>query len=481
MTYRRASSAVLAAEALQARSLVIVFAALLGLCLALLTAAPAAAAPISDEEVQRHSFNLIFGDTEERDAAVEALTARGKPDVAAALILALRYHRVESDRYAGVLRQLTGGEGRTWFDWMLWQQKHPEVKPHPSFGVFKLTTLLRIDRRFESFIGPYILEPEAQKIRLEEITWGGVQVDGIPPLDNPDRIPAAEADYLLDDDLVFGVEINGDARAYPLRILGWHEMFNEVIGGVPVALAYCTLCGSGILYETQVEGREEPLILSSSGLLYRSNKLMYDRQTESLWNQFTGRPVSGPLRDSGIELKVRPVAITSWAEWRRANPETTVLSLDTGHNRDYGSGVVYRDYFASPDLMFPALVDETELLQKDYVFGVRGLAESRAWPLSAFAEEMVINDAVGSRELVLLGDPVTRTVRAYERRGQTFAKGEGPDVLRGPEGGAWRVTEAALEGPGGERLPRVPGHIAYWFAWDGYWGTGSSLYPAPRG
>ena len=97
-------------------------------------------------------------------------------------------------------------------------------------------------------------------------------------------IAAGDADYLRDDDLVFGVEINGDIRAYPLRIMGWHEMFNEVIGGVPVALAYCTLCGAGILFETAVEGRDEPFVFSTSGFLYRSNKLMYDRQTESMWN-----------------------------------------------------------------------------------------------------------------------------------------------------------------------------------------------------
>ena len=115
-----------------------------------------------------------------------------------------------------------------------------------------------------------------------------------------------------DDELVFGVEINGDARAYPLRILDWHEMFNDVVGGVPVALAYCTLCGSGILCETLLPPRSERLIFGSSGFLYRSNKLMYDHQTHSLWDQVTGRPIVGPLTGSGIELKVRPVAITSW-------------------------------------------------------------------------------------------------------------------------------------------------------------------------
>ena len=107
--------------------------------------------------------------------------------------------------------------------------------------------------------------------------------------------PASAASYLNPDDPVFGVEINGDARAYPLRIANWHEMVNDVVGGVPVSLAYCTLCGSGILFDGRVAGRAEPFTFGSSGLLYRSNKLMYDRQTDSLWEQLAGHPVTGSL------------------------------------------------------------------------------------------------------------------------------------------------------------------------------------------
>ena len=234
---------------------------------------------------------------------------------------------------------------------MLWQEAHPEIEPHKSYRLIKLEVFRLIDPDFLRFLGEERSDPDEMDIRLEEITWGGVAADGIPSLDSPTMIPAEAADYLLETDLVFGIEINGDARAYPLRIMGWHEMFNDVIGGVPVALAYCTLCGSGILFETTVEGREMPLVFGSSGFLYRSNKLMFDRETDSLWNQFTGRPVTGPLRDSGIALKIRPVAITSWAHWRETQSRiATVLSLETGYRRNYGSGVVYQDYFASPGI-----------------------------------------------------------------------------------------------------------------------------------
>ncbi len=376
----------------------------------------------SDEDAATLSRSVVFGSSRELVDAVGALKARGKPDVAAALILALRYRRRETAELSRALQALTGHDAVGWFDWMVWQEAHPEIRPHPSFAELKREMLSRIDPEFLRFF-PDQATLDGMKIRLEEVTWGGVRVDGIPSLDFPTLISAGEANYLLDDDLVFGVEINGDARAYPLRIMGWHEMFNEVIGGVPLALAYCTLCGAGILFETKLEDREEPFVFGSSGLLYRSNKLMFDRQTDSLWNQFTGRPVSGPLVDSGIELKIRPVAITSWQRWRDRHPDSKVLSMETGFIRDYGPGVVYRDYFASAELMFPAVVDQRRFRQKDYVFGIRDVGRAKAWPLAAFAGGAVINDAIGPRELVLIGDQATRTVRAYERRGQIFEPG----------------------------------------------------------
>lgn len=437
-------------------------------------------APLTDDQIAGLSIAVIMADGQSLQAALDALVERGNTDIASTLVLALRYQGADNDKIVAAFQKLTGSDAANWFDAMLWQEEHPEIEPHPSYREVKVTVLQLIDEDFGRFLGDERALPENLDIRLEEITWGGVQVDGIPSLDNPDRIPAAEADYLKDDDLVFGVEIAGDARAYPLRIMGWHEMFNEVIGGVPVALAYCTLCGSGILFETHVEGREKPFVFGSSGLLYRSNKLMFDRETDSLWNQFTGQPVSGPLKDSGIELKIRPVAITTWAAWRQRHPQTTVLSLETGYRRDYGSGVVYRDYFSSPDLMFPTLVRNEQMVKrKDYVFGIREPGAAKAWPLTAFAGGKVINDKVGERAVVLVGDAATRTVRAYDRGEAEFSDAGRPDRLNGP-GGEWTVAEEMLSGPDGAKLARVPGHIAYWFAWDGYLGVRSELYQPGR-
>jgi len=426
--------------------------------------------------VRELSTRTLYAEDETRLEALKTLADRGNPDGLATLILSLRYRNDYEAEVLKTVRAVTGADIKDWFGAMLWQEAHPEVTPHPSYREIKLSLFKRIYHEFGRFLDDELSLPENLKIRLEEITWGGVRVDGIPSLDNPKRIPAAEATYLRADDLVFGVSVNGDSRAYPLRIMGWHEMFNEVIGGVPLALAYCTLCGSGILFETLVPPREKPLIFGSSGFLYRSNKLMFDRETDSLWNQFTGKPVSGPLRDSGIELKIRPVVITTWKDWLDRHPDTTVLSLDTGHRRDYGSGVVYKRYFDSPDLMFPVVVEnEDQVKRKDYVFGVRTAGGAKAWPVTAFEGGAVINDSVGLLNVVLVGDASGRTVRAYERGERDFSAGSNAENLIAADQ-TWKVTEDALVGPDGARLGRVAGHIAYWFAWDGYLGTRSDLY-----
>ncbi len=439
------------------------FAAAFVACMSFSAPAPIAL-PVS--EVSSHAFELLSPLAEKRLSAVEWFKKRGKKDAVPALIFTLRFSEVGREQIVEALESLTGErKAKTWYQWMKWQETHKEIKPFSGFAALKAALYSRVDPSF----GLFLHDGVKHEIRLEEITWGGVVKDGIPALTNPKLLSVEQAKYITNDELVFGVSINGDVRAYPLRMLDWHEMFNDVIGGVPVSLAYCTLCGSGILFETTVEGRDMPFIFGSSGFLYRSNKLMYDAQTHSLWNQFTGRPVVGKLTGSGIELKTRPVTITRWADWLRANPGTKVLSLDTGYDRNYTPGKPYSTYFNSPDLMFPVNVDESRLKAKDYVFALRGTGKEKAWPLALFEKTRVINDTAGVISLTLIGNAKTRTVRAYRTQGQAFEMSDKQDELK-LDGKSWMVTEDALVGPGGKRHHRLPGHIAYWFAWNGYLG-----------
>jgi hypothetical protein len=413
------------------------------------------------ETVAQLVRDVFSVETATRRGALATLQKLDNPGAIPGLIQALRFIRDEEAISATLNTLAKTRIGTNWNEWMLWQQAHPEIVPFAGYDAFKTDVMALIDPNFRLFLQPGV----EHEIRLEEVVWGGVRKDGIPALINPIHIIPSEATYLEDDELVFGVSIKGDARAYPLRILDWHEMFNDIIGGVPVALAYCTLCGSGILYETHVPSRSAPLVFGSSGFLYRSNKLMYDRQTNSLWNQFSGRPVVGPLTDSGIELKVRPVAISSWKDWLKRHPDTKVLSLDTGHLRDYTPGRPYGEYFNSPELMFPALAPDTRLTPKDYVFALRVDGYEKAWPLSAFTNMPVISDRVGDLDLVLIGNTATRTVRAYRTDGRNFTASEKSTLSVIANNETWEVDEGAMINESGDRLVRLPGHIAYWFAW----------------
>ena len=414
-----------------------------------------------DKAIHEYALDL-FGATHMRIAAREWMLQRGQTDIVPSLIRSLRYFPEDSSQTLLVLKELTGKDfGKNWFEWMVWWQENP-TEPFANYEIYLKKVFKRIDKNFDIFFYPNI----EYKIRLEEILWGGVRKDGIPALTNPKLIPASEADYITDNELVFGISINGDTRAYPYRFMDWHEMLNDEIGGVAVSLAYCTLCGSGILYKTQIDSDKEPIIFGSSGFLYRSNKLMYDHKTHTLWNQFNGQPVVGKLVNHNIELEVLPLVTTTWKEWLTKHPDTKVMSPDTGFSRDYTPGVPYGAYFFSDDLMFPASVKDQTLKQKEKVFGLRISGANKAWPLSLFKNTKVINDRVGIISIVLIGNANSETVRAYRSEGLQFKQSENGQLIAGNQ--TWQLTENELIGPDGQKLTRLPGHLAYWFAWSGY-------------
>ena len=292
---------------------------------------PAAAQDLAEDDLYSLTRMVIFGDEGQNREALFRLRQRRSPDSVPALILALRYGQFD---YAvdQTLASLTGHRSaRGWDEWMVWQQGQPPASLADSYLRLKLDVLTRADRRFNRFFNQSDLN---HTIRLEEIAWRGLPVDGIGALTDPKMISAAAAAELLTpDELVLGVEIDGDARAYPLRILDWHEVINDVIGETPVTVAYCPLCGTGVLYATKIDGRETPLEFGSSGLVYRSTQLVYDRQTDSLWDLFSGKPVVGPLTGAGVELQTLPIVMTQWADWQQRHPDTRVLSQDTGYDQ----------------------------------------------------------------------------------------------------------------------------------------------------
>lgn len=381
------------------------------------------------------------------------------------------------------LRDLTGQEiGRSWEQWAAWYGR-TKLTPPPGFAGWKAKTLAPIDERFSEFLA----DGARHTIRIEEIVWGGVPVDGIRPLDNAPTLAADEATYLDPGEPVFGVVVNGEARAYPLRIMDPHELANDVVGGVPISLVYCTLCGTGIAYDARLPDGSTASF-STSGLLHQSNKLMYDRTTRSLWQQFSGRPVVGQLvpkeGEAGLQLRAFPTVVAAWRDWRAAHPSTRVLSLETGRGRGYTLGYPYLEYFSSGEPIFPLAERSTKLPAKTWVFGLSLGEVDRAYRVRELARSRVTNDELAGTDVVLIAPHAVidveaeaavvgilsyeagGTVRAYERpRGVRFSLGPHAAVVLDESGRSWSVTEDALVGPTGERAPRIVGTLSFWFGW----------------
>ena len=342
-----------------------------------------------------------------------------------------------------------------WYRW-IWNQ---EIVPHSDYPAFKARLYRGVHPSLSQFFYPQM----KHTIRLDEIMWGGVKTDGIPPLEHPQPINADQAGYLGKRNIVFGVFINGEARAYPKRILAWHELFNDTIGGVDVTCAYCTLCGAAVLYRQQIG--ELKFDFGTSGFLYRSNKLMYDRQTKTLWSALEGIPVAGLLAGENLRLQRLPIVITTWESWKKRHPETKVLSLDTGHDRDYGEGVAYRDYFRSHDLMFPVPHRDNRLKNKQEVVALFLSGVPVAFDSNWLRKKQPLrHDKVGFQELVLLTDR-TGATRVYQAEKVTFVEWDRDYKLLDSQGGQWRLTEEALFGPEDRQLARLPSHRAFWFGW----------------
>ena len=190
------------------------------------------------------------------------------------------------------------------------------------------------------------------------------------------------------------------------------------------------------MYSARING--EPTTFGTSGLLSRSNKIMYDRATNSLWQQFTGEPVVGPLADSGIKLSFFPVLLTTWKEWAAEHPDTTVLSIYTGvyprssYRPESNPQAIYYDYFNSPDTMFPVPNRSPVLETKDVVLGLSLGDTHKAYPVEALQEHRIVNDVLGGTEIVVISSPTSQAARVYERQGLHFAigaEGSSPDTM----------------------------------------------------
>ena len=220
-------------------------------------------------------------------------------------------------------------------------------------------------------------------IPKQEILSGGPGKDGIPAILKPSFVSADNAHFMSTNDPVLGISINGQSRAYPIKILNWHEIVNDQIDGKRFIVSYCPLCGSGMAFSSTINGRA--LTFGVSGLLYNSDVLMYDHQTESLWSQIKGEAVSG--QSIGKHLTQYPLTLTRWGKWQQQHPETLILSTKTGFQRNYQHDP-YAGYSRTPRLYFPVANQAPSIYSsKETVMGFKGRNGVIAFPFTELKKQ----------------------------------------------------------------------------------------------
>ena len=321
-------------------------------------------------------------------------------------------------------------------------------------------------------------------VPYSEIISGGPPRDGIPPLDDPQfTTPEDASEWLGDQEPVIALEINGDVRAYPLQILTWHEIVNDVVGGVPISATFCPLCNAAIVFDRRLD--EAVYDFGTSGKLRNSDLIMWDRQTETWWQQFTGEGIVGGL--AGKKLTILPASIISFSDFRAASPDGKVLSRDTGFSRPYGQNP-YAGYDRAdqPPFLFDGDLDG-RLLPKERVATVTIGEVDAAFPFSILEKERVVNYTVNGNDLVVFFKSGTtsaldkRSIRGSRDVGATGLfdthvdgrkltfRADSDRFVDNETGSIWNILGQAVEGPlTGKWLTPIVHANHFWFAWGAF-------------
>ncbi len=292
------------------------------------------------------------------------------------------------------------------------------------FSVFRFKTLLLLvsvcliwlvlNRLFADNSPPITqFNIESSVIPSDEIEYGGPGKDGIPAIDQPQFIEADQVNFLKPEDRVLGLNYQGIQKAYPIRILNWHEIVNDQFGDEPVLITYCPLCGSGVAFSANIADKNYHFGIS--GLIYNSDVLLYDRETESLWSQLLHQAVSGPM--SGTRLDPIPVTPTRWLDWKNRYPDSLVLSTKTGHIRNYQHDP-YQNYQIDRKLWFPVAETNYSYHPKTWVLGIDIEGQAKAYPFSELMKmPSTFNDTLSQTTIKVKFDKSHQSAEVFDNNG----------------------------------------------------------------
>jgi len=314
--------------------------------------------------------------------------------------------------------------------------------------------------------GMMITNGQKHIIPLDKIKSGGPPKDGIPSIDNPEFVVASEEYHVSDSDIVIGLEINGDARAYPLSILVWHEIVNDDVGDVPVAVTYCPLCFTNQVFERVINDQE--VEFGTSGKLYNSNLVMYDRLTNSYWSQALGKAIVGEL--SGYQLNIIPFDVITWGDWKNLHPDTLVLTTNTGHVRAYGVDP-YGGYYTDTRVIFPVDNIDDRIHPKEIILGFNDGKIYKAYKQQDLESVVIINDQINNNPIFLVS-LYSENARAFERTvdGKILEFFIEDGIIIDKETKSeWSYDGIAISGLlEGAELNRVPFNPGFWFEWTAF-------------
>ena len=322
-------------------------------------------------------------------------------------------------------------------------------------------------------------------VPYSDILSGGPPKDGIPAIDDPTFVTVSEADEWLEDvEPVIFFQIGDDARVYPIQIFMWHEIVNDTVGDVPVVITFCPLCNTAIAFERTVD--TQVLDFGTTGRLRYSNLIMYDRQTETWWQQATGEAIVGEL--TGVQLAFRPASIIAWADFKANYPDGKVLSRETGFNRAYGDNpYVGYDDVNRPPFLYRGPDTPGELPPVARVLTIDLNGEAVAYPYDVLQQVQVVNDVVGGTNIVVLwamgtasaldagtvaGGRDVGAANAFARdldgQALTFSS-IGSQIVDNETGSAWDVLGRAVSGSlVGKQLTPVVAVNHFWFSWAAF-------------